>query len=389
MSRSKSVARGVRAALVAGLLGTAGLVTAEPAQASTPVAITCGAVLHQDAYLPADLTCPEDNGITVDADISIDLRGHYLKGSGSGGTVGVSVVYPANLKITHGRLTGWLVGLAVVAPYPLPPGRAQHTTIIAVTFLSNGSGVITSAIHIPGAPIAQMTIWRSWFVDNTFGLGGGGGDSAVTVAGGAFERNDVGVYEAAFGTSNRLDLSKTSFTENNVGLMCKSAVCNASNNTFTDNPVAVQTDGQDALPTLTGNTVTGSTQGAANINDTRNAVVTGNTISSSSVGINFAGSSGSISNNMLTGNGQGVQLLVPSDRSLYPLARVTGNRVSGSVQEGIRLDGGSGAAIGGNAVVDNGSYGIYTPGAVDLGGNHASGNKSTPQCVGVICTPGR
>ena len=388
MSRSEVVARGLRALLVTAVCGAAGLSSAATAQAATPVAITCGAVLHQDAYLGADLTCPEGNGITVDADISIDLQGHYLKGPGDGGTVGVTVIYPASLKITHGRLTGWLTGLALVNPYPPPTQpKAQSTTIIAVTFLSNGSGVNTGATHIPGAPVPRMTIWRSWFVDNTFGLGGGGGDTSVTVAGGAFEKNDVRIFESAFGASNRLSLSNTALTDNDVGLICRSAVCDVSSNTFTANPVAVQTDSQDTLLTLTGNTMTGSTQEAVNIVNTANAVVTGNNVSRSAVGITLVNSSGNIANNVLSANGRGVQLLVPADRSQFPLARVTGNRISGSVVDGIRLDGGSGAAIGENTVINNGSYGIYAPGAVDAGGNHASGNGLTPQCVGVVCRP--
>lgn len=388
MSRSSSVARGVRAVLVAALAGAAGLYPAGTSQAATPVAITCGAVLHQNAYLAADLTCPQGNGITVDADISIDLQGHYLKGPGDSGTSGVTVIYPASLKITHGRLTGWLSGLHLVNPYPPPSqGKAQTTTIVAVTFLSNGSGVTTGATRIPGAPIPRMTIWRSWFVDNTYGLGTDFGDTSVTVSDGAFENNNVGIYESSFGASHRINVSKTALIDNDYGMICQSAVCNVSNNTFTDNPVAVQTNKADTLMTLTGNAITGSTQTGVNITDTTNAVVTGNTISRSAVGIAFTNGSGSIADNVLADNGQGVQLLVPTDRSHYPLARVTGNRVSESGSEGIRLDGGSGAGIGGNTVVNNGSYGIYAPGAVDLGSNHASGNGTIPPCVGVVCAP--
>jgi hypothetical protein len=44
-----------------------------------------------------------------------------------------------------------------------------------------------------------------------------------------------------------------------------------------------------------------------------------------------------------------------------------------------------GLILGGNIAKRNGGYGIYSPGAVDLGGNVARGNR-LGQCVGVVCS---
>ena len=45
----------------------------------------------------------------------------------------------------------------------------------------------------------------------------------------------------------------------------------------------------------------------------------------------------------------------------------------------------AGLTLANNVATGNGAYGINAPGAIDLGGNRASGNDAG-QCVGVICT---
>lgn len=54
--------------------------------------------------------------------------------------------------------------------------------------------------------------------------------------------------------------------------------------------------------------------------------------------------------------------------------------------QGIVLDGDLfQVGVGGNDVRGSTGWGIYAPGATDLGGNRAGGNGSDPQCVGVVC----
>ena len=74
--RNRTVVVGM---LVAALVGGAAAL-AGPASAAVPV--TCGAVLDTDGYLSADLSCPAGNGIYLELDVTLDLRGHRLIGPG-------------------------------------------------------------------------------------------------------------------------------------------------------------------------------------------------------------------------------------------------------------------------------------------------------------------
>jgi hypothetical protein len=105
-------------------VATAGLAAA-PAEAATPgpIPVTeCGQVITRDAYLTRDLTCDTFFGISLvappDAEegapvsASLNLRGHRLRGSGTG--IGILVdVYPAlgNLRVKNGRVDHWDAGL--------------------------------------------------------------------------------------------------------------------------------------------------------------------------------------------------------------------------------------------------------------------------------------
>ena len=64
-------------------------------------------------------------------------------------------------------------------------------------------------------------------------------------------------------------------------------------------------------------------------------------------------------------------------------SRAVGNVLTKNMGTGIQTDL-PGLAVGGNTATKNGGYGIYAPGAVDLGGNIAFGN-TLGQCVGVVC----
>ena len=44
-----------------------------------------------------------------------------------------------------------------------------------------------------------------------------------------------------------------------------------------------------------------------------------------------------------------------------------------------------GVSLGANRAIANKRYGIYAPGAIDLGNNRARRNGHSPQCVGVVC----
>ena len=44
-----------------------------------------------------------------------------------------------------------------------------------------------------------------------------------------------------------------------------------------------------------------------------------------------------------------------------------------------------GISLQNNIAKNNTEWGIYAPHSIELGGNRASGNGNSPQCVGVVC----
>jgi parallel beta-helix repeat protein len=85
-------------------------------------------------------------------------------------------------------------------------------------------------------------------------------------------------------------------------------------------------------------------------------------------------------NDVASTTGHGIQ--VSSDASASSLEK---NAVSTSGLDGIHVDAPS-TTLTKNTATRNTNLGIFAPGAVDGGGNKASGNGNPTQCVGVVCT---
>ncbi len=77
---------------------------------------------------------------------------------------------------------------------------------------------------------------------------------------------------------------------------------------------------------------------------------------------------------------------VPPDSEMWHPGRAVNNVFVGNSSNGIRSEI-PGLEVGGNTARRNGGYGIYAPGAVDLGMNVASRNR-LGQWVGVVCSAG-
>jgi parallel beta-helix repeat protein len=84
-------------------------------------------------------------------------------------------------------------------------------------------------------------------------------------------------------------------------------------------------------------------------------------------------------NDVVSTTGHGIQ--VNADASGSSLEK---NSVSTSGLDGIHVDAPS-TTITKNTAMRNTNLGIFAPGAVDGGGNKASGNGNPAQCVGVVC----
>ena len=382
----------VRAVLTTGLMALASLgaapAEAAPVAPAAPVAITCGAVLHQDAYLAADLTCPIGNGVTVAASLSIDLQGHHLTGSRSG--VGITIDYPANVKVTHGRLTGWGTGLTTVLPEPVPQPADPSITVIAVTFLDNGTGIAPGDLARPDSIYAEeYTVFRSWFVGNDVGAGGVEGAVGITVSGATFRDNQVAISQEgdAETDSGYLTLADSELSHNRVGVYCYGSLCDLQRNSFSANPTAVQTDYFYTNVLMTGNTVTGSAI-AVDLHDTSYGALEGNTFTGNNTAVSYYEGGGSVRDNVFASNGKALTM---TDVSIYdcgsvcPTTPISGNRVSNNTGDGIVITD-SNVSLKNNISTFNHGWGINTPGAEDQGGNIAFGNYRSPQCVGVVCT---
>ena len=369
------------------LVALAGSLWAPPAEAAAvdPVAITCGAVLQQNAYLAADLTCPSGNGVTAAASLSIDLRGHHLTGSSSG--VGITVQYPATVKVTHGRLTGWGTGLTTVSTTPDPTAVRANVTVIAVTFLHNGIGLAPGEVNGNGSDVIYYTVYRSWFVSNKIGVGGFIGNSETTVSGATFRNNQVAVsfHGNGFTILTSVTVSNSEFSNNASGVYCTKAYCGLEGNSFSANPTAVTTEDFFSALQMTGNTVSGSTTAVA-VKDSFQTNVIDNIFTGNKTALQVNGGDGGLRGNVLSGN---VTALSITNAGLgfgdEPPVDISGNRVTNNTGDGIVISN-SKVALKNNISTFNHGWGINAPGAIDAGGNRAFGNYHSPQCVGVVCT---
>jgi Right handed beta helix region len=95
---------------VAGLVAF-GTVAAAPAMAAAEASLTCGAVVTTDVRLDADLVDCAGSGLVVGAsEITIDLAGHVVDGTGSGAGIDVSAGHD-DLRITGGTVRDFQFGI--------------------------------------------------------------------------------------------------------------------------------------------------------------------------------------------------------------------------------------------------------------------------------------
>ena len=237
---------------LAGAAGALAVITAisPPAQAAPPgQAIThCGQTIPNGAsYLTRNLNCstgfrilpgsgdsPED---PVGRNVTIDLRGHRLKGSGTG-TAFDAYTYPgfSNLEVRNGRIEDWargilVYGFASVTEVKLLNNgtalacegcRATNSLIknndIGISVYEDTVQVTKTAIignRIGSETYGQLsggTYTDSIFTDNQIALRYGGLMSSVTARKNVFTRNGVGIRGEDAGEDN--DYQQTRITAN-------------------------------------------------------------------------------------------------------------------------------------------------------------------------------
>lgn len=151
---------------VVGLVVGATLV-AVPAHAGPPghrppPGPVCGAVLTSDTRLRADLTCAEGDGLVLAAGVTLDLRGHTLRGPGGG--TGVVVPAQGDVTIRNGTLTGWGSGVAVAASVD-DEGQGGDVVLDKVTITGNQRGVAADG-DLPYASSKDFLVQRSTLTRN-------------------------------------------------------------------------------------------------------------------------------------------------------------------------------------------------------------------------------
>ena len=346
-------------------LAAAAVGGASPAMAAGP-AVTCGATLTANAALTADLTCPDGNGITLGSGVTLNLRGHTLNGSGSGTAVTFGDSGPN--RLVNGSITNWGLAVRVVPDFPagLYTVSQVHVSGTRGGVEATISSVAVTACTFDGTDTAirysgsQLTVRGSSFRNSTYGIDVYPG--SISVATSSFIHNQWAIYAVDAGVT----VDRTAFVSNGTATYVYGPPQKVTRSTFVDNESALNLAQEPTygpnMATISGNLFQDNTRsitaehGGANITGNRfvrnvetfdgapRATLTGNTFTDNTNGIN-------------------VQPPPPDSDLTY----VT--------------------SLGTNTSIGNSGWGIYAPGATDLGGNVARQNGNRPQCIGVVCTP--
>jgi Right handed beta helix region len=334
--------------------------------------ISCGATITEDTTLDSDVVCPSTftgKAITIAANgVRLQLAGYAIRGvqspdNASFDTAGVAtqgfrdaVDIPAftNIEILNGTIEGFLNGVQL-------NGAANQIRRVSIT--AHLAGIYT--IVPPG--------YESTLVS--------GCQARVT---NCIARNSVIIVPGMFVPATE-----------NYGLLLQGAGHHAWRNTVRGAAYGLYITGDNSRVAL--NRVEDCrVQGILVVRFATYAMVWSNTVVNCigsntygifvNAGIIPSSSGARVRNNMVTGTETGVA--VYDQAAQIAENDSSGNRATGISVRGINGDPSSTASrIQQNNADSNGQYGIEAaPGAVDGGGNTASGN-GVQDCVNVTCSP--
>ena len=353
--------------------------------------VTCGSTVTTDVTLTADLHCPSGDGIILGSNVTLDLGGRSLVGGGSGVGVQTSFLSEGGNTIRNGTIENWETGVLLQEQNP------------------NGVPYTVSDVVLLNSPVSQVGVDTSLQLTEVTAVdsrinGELGGDLAISQS--RLTRSDVNVFIASAmitdstlvqspvsssaqgqiiidsstldgkGTSSLGSVSETGITINNSivknfqePISGFRGGVSLTDNTFSDMPNGVLGDissffGSAGTSHISGNTFTRC--GVA-LRGNVPMIVENNTFKHNEVGVVYTRSAPLPGDPLPTADG----------------SRAVGNVLTKNTGTGIQTDL-PGLAVGGNTATKNGGYGIYAPGAVDLGGNIAFGN-TLGECVGVVC----
>ncbi|WP_331546426.1 right-handed parallel beta-helix repeat-containing protein [Propionicimonas sp.] len=361
---------------------------AEPAHAAEPP-VSCGSTLTVDTTLRADLYCSSGDGLTLAPNVHLDLGGHKLVGSGSG--TGIASV-SGNISIRNGVVKNWETGisLAIDSSQTDPVQDPRVTDVVlrkAPLYIGFGSTLRVTRVTAVDSPLRGE-------------LGGN-----LRISRSTFTRSSIGVFEASASIRRSTLIASTLNTSGSGGITVDRSKLDGKRTTrlgyvsetgidITNSTVKnyrYAMSGYYGGATLTNSTFTDMQEGVlaqmnSGLGSEGTAYVRGNTFTRSGVVLD-PHIPMVIENNTFVYNTAGAIFTGSTlpDAEIWAPGRAVNNVLKRNKGTGITSEL-AGLEVGGNTATRNGGYGINAPGAVDLGGNTAYGNK-LGQCVGVVCSP--
>lgn len=356
--------------------------------------VTCGSVVTTDVTLTADLHCPSGDGLVLDSNVTLDLGGHRLVGPGfPGAGVISSPDGQGGNTIRNGTIENWGIGILLGADNP-----------DGVPYVISDVALLAAGVNLDYPGSTGVTLTRVTAVDSPIGVENGG---HVTISQSTLTRSFVNPFYAGVTITDSTlvqsdvsawgggDATIDSSRLNGKGTGAPGSV-DDSRMTITNSTVrnfAEPISGFSGSVTLIDNTFRNMTNGvlgdiSSDTGSDDTSHIVGNTFTRS--GVVLQGNVPMVvENNTFKQNEVGVIFTRAEPLPGAPLPTAEGSRAAGNVLTkntgtGIQTDL-PGLAVGDNTATKNGGFGIYAPGAVDLGGNVAWGN-TLGQCVGVVCT---
>jgi parallel beta-helix repeat protein len=314
--------------------------------------VSCGDVITQDTTLDSDLVnCPGDGVVIGASNITLDLAGHTIDGTGpDAGSQGVDNVGADGLVVTNGRIQEFQFGVSI--------RNADEGSVTGVVFSRCGSGVYldeASGNRIEANRFFASATGVTLFRDGDFNR----------IADNSIVGADTALFIAGFTREPDLPVGNT-----------------VSGNDARDSSVGVFIAGAGST-LVSGNTLVGSGDTGISVALSDFTRVENNRIVRGNIGIRVTSSdetvvlSNRVDNNAVDG--------ISIAESSVGTTTVEGNTANGNGDDGIDVDD-PGTVITRNKANNNADLGIEAvPGVIDGGGNKASANGNPAQCVNVSC----
>jgi parallel beta-helix repeat protein len=396
VTRQSSPVSMKRVATIASIVALAATLvpSAEARGTEPPTDVRCGETITTDTTLDSDLMSCPGSGIVIGADnLTLDLNGHTLEGTGGGAGIDNSAGHDG-VRIEQGTVTGFDAGILLIGA---SGNRVQNLTI------SDNAGAGIALIQSSRNRVEHNSASANGF-DGIFlfdsstrnvvrkNSTSGNGIAGIAVLDGSndnrIEHNVAasnGVDGIGLGgvAGNRIE-SNSARGNGVVGIVLEAANGNrVKKNLVSGNDLfGVILSGSDANHVVAnvaaGNGIAGILLEASGKNR-----IEKNTVSLSDSGIAIVGASAenALVKNAASRNAtDGILVDNTSHGTL-----VERNLADGNGDDGIDLDSPASTA-GGNRADENGDLGIEAePGVTDETGNKASGNGNPAQCTNVAC----